>query len=242
MIKKHFESFHFIFISITILITILYLVLIRGGHSYFVNKSTTFELDLAILLSLFCFTLLIPMGIIAYRLMRPKLLLLEIVYDISEKDFADVYRKRKRRELEEKLQPVFDIIRSSSLKGDVQTSRDAFEKMNERFGKMIRRTEDELLSEQIAKTLSQRMLEIGLFANKEKKIELTMEVFVLFKRFLEDFGEGQRRASATILYSNVESLREDFERRYPQNLYPTQWLEVNELFIECRSTVASIVT
>jgi tRNA splicing ligase len=114
--------------------------------------------------------------------------------------------------------------------------------MNDRFGDMIRKTEDDLLSQQMARTVTERMLEIGLFANEEKKIELTMETFRLFQKFLEDFGEARRRASATILFSHLKSLREDFELRYKKDFYPKQWREVTRMFIACRSVIATIVT
>lgn len=250
--KKHFESLHFIFISITYLVTILYLIFISGGHDYFATKWITIEADLAVLLSLFCFTLLIPLVIRTYKLMRPKYLLEELVYDISQKDFERIYwharptelgqRRLQERKLEEKLQPIFDIIRSAALRGDVHTAREGFGTMNERFGNMIRRTQQERLSQQMARTLSQRMLEIGLFANHEGKIELTMETFLLFQKFLQDFGKAERRASAIILFSQLKDLKDDFELRYPKDSYPKQWREVTRIFIKCRGVVATIIT
>ncbi len=242
VVRKHIQSFHFIFISAMYLLTTIYLIFVQGHHNYLANRRTVIEADLAVLFSAFCFTLLIPLVIRTYKLMRPKYILNELVYDISENDFRRASRREGRRKLSEKLQPIFDIIRSTALRGDVQTCREAFREMNERFGYMIRKTEDDLLSQQMARTLSQRMLEIGLFANEERKIELTMETFRLFERFLEDFEAARRRASATILYSQLKSLRKDFELRYDKNLYPVQWREVTKIFINCRGIIASIVT
>jgi len=252
VIKKHFESFHFIFVSLVFVFSILWLIFIAGDHPYFLNKLAFIKADLAVMLSSFSFVLLIPLVIRTYKLMRPKYLLEELVDDISEKDFERIYRDARPKQfehvrlqeskLEAKLQPIFDIVRGCTLKGDIQTVREAFENMHERLGRMIRITDDEFLSEQIAKTLGQRMLEIGLFANHEGKIELTVDTLGLFENFFEDYEKATKRASATILYSRLKEVKQDFDRKYTQSRYPKQYRQITVMFCRCRSILASIVT
>jgi len=165
VIKLHFNAIHFKGIVFSFLVTIVYLTwrLAQAQH-WDVQRCNFAETGFVLFFtSLF---LLIPYTWISLRILRPKFLLERLLWDITAEDFRRAAEGRPNK-LDEKLQPVIDIIRHAAKEGQLRTVEEAFGAIWQHLGGMVRKSKEESLSNQIALTLSDRLFEIGRFANAQ---------------------------------------------------------------------------
>jgi hypothetical protein len=244
VIHIHFTSLHFIGVGLTFLGTICYLAWRLGQAQDWGLERCNFA-ETGFTLFFACLLLLIPYIWISLRLLQPKHLFERLMWAITQNDFRKASRggRKPREELDEKLQPVIDIIRRAARDGQRRTVEEAFEAMLKRFGKMIRRSKEEPLSNQIAASLSEGLFEIGRFANTQECFEVSMRVLQLLKDFIERYVEGAtKRTSATVLFGTFKKLRDDFVLRYDKKKWPVEHDAVIILFAECQRLIADILS
>ncbi|TET21775.1 MAG: DUF2254 domain-containing protein [Candidatus Stahlbacteria bacterium] len=244
VMKIHFQSWHFFGFSFILLGTIIYLSL-RLGQAQNWGLPRCNWAETGFILFLACLLLFIPYIWISVRLLQPKHLFERLMWSITRNDFrkASGGARKASEKLEEKLQPVIDIIRRAARDGQLRSVEEAFEAMLKRFGKMIRRSKEEPLSNQIAASLSEGLFEIGRFANTQECFEVSMRVLTLLKIFIERYVEGAtKRTSATVLFGTFKKLRDDFVLRYDKKKWPVEHDAVTILFAECQALIADILS
>ena len=241
VIKLHFNAIHFKGIVFSFLVTIVYLIWRFAQAQHWDVQRCNFA-ETGFVLFFTSLLLLIPYTWISLRILRPKFLLERLLWDITADDFRRAAEGRPNK-LDEKLQPVIDIIRRTAKDGQLRTVEDAFEGMEKRFGEMIRRSKEEPLSNQIAVSLRDGLFEIGRFANTLQCFEVSMRVLKLLKRFIENYIVGAtQRTSAVVLFGTFKKLRDDFVLRYDKKKWPVEHDAVTILFAECQALIAEILS
>lgn len=244
VIRVHFYSLHFLGITSIFLGTIIFLAWRLGQAQDWGLERCNFA-ETGFVLFFASLLLLAPYIWISLRLLQPKHLFERLMWAITRNDFRKASRggRKPREELDEKLQPVIDIIRRAARDGQRRTVEEAFEAMLKRFGKMIRRSKEEPLSNQIAASLSEGLFEIGRFANTQECFEVSMRVLQLLRDFIERYVEGAtKRTSATVLFGTFKKLRDDFILRYDKDEWPVEHDAVTILFSQCQALIADILS
>ena len=240
VIRVYFGSLHFTGVVLFFLGTAVYLAW-RMGQAQEWNTPTSPFAEVGFTLFLTYLFLLVPYFWISIRLLLPRHLLERPMWSISANDFRREAKGMKNK-LNEKLQPVIDIIRRSTRDGQHRTVEQAFEAMGKRFGEMIRRSKEEPLSNQIAASLSEELFEIGRFANAQGCFEVSMKTLESLKKFLEMYIIGAtKRTSALLIYSSIKRLKGDFSLRYDKRKWPVEHDEIEELFSGCKRLITQVL-
>lgn len=243
VIRVHFYSLHFLGITFIFLGTIIFLAW-RLGQAQNWGLPRCNWAETGFILFLACLSLFIPYIWISVRLLQPKHLFERLMWAITQNDFrkASGGGRKARKELEEKLQPVIDIIRRAARDGQLRTVEEAFDALHTRLGAMIRRSKEEPLSNEIAVTLSEELFEIGRFANAQGYFETSVKTFVTLKVFLDMYISGAtERTSAQIIYSSVKKLHKDFTLRYPKRKWPIERETIEKVFIACKLLITQVL-
>lgn len=239
-----FFSIHFIGLGLFFLGTITFLAW-RLGQAQEWGLETSKYAETGFVLFFLMIALLIPYIWISIRVLQPKYLFESLLWSITQNDFrkASGGGRKPREKLDEKLQPVIDIIRRSTKDGQHRTVEQAFEAMGKCFGEMIRRSEEAPLSNQIAVSISGGLFEVGRFANTQESFEVSMGVLQMLKSFIADYIQSAtQRASAVILFGTLKKLRDDFVLRYDKKKWPVEHDAVTILFAECKFLIADILS
>ncbi len=243
VIRIHFFSLHFLGIAFIFLGTILFLSWRLGQAQDWAQTPCPWA-ETAFTLFFTCLLFLIPYIWISLRLLQPKHLFGRLMWAITQNDFRKASRggRKPREKLDEKLQPVIDIIRRAARNGQLRTVEEAFEALRFRLGKMIRRSKEEALSNRIAVTLADELFEIGRYANAQGYFETSVKTLKTLKSFLEMYITGAtKRTSALIIYTKVKKLNRDFSLRYTKKKWPNEHETIEVLFAECRLLITQVL-
>ncbi|MBN2380667.1 DUF2254 domain-containing protein, partial [candidate division WOR-3 bacterium] len=231
VMKIHFYSAHFIGFSGVLLGTIFYLSWRLGQAQAWGLVRCRFA-ETGFILFFASLALLIPYIWISVKLLQPKHLFEWLMWSITRNDFrkASEGPRKAREKLDEKLQPVIDIIRRAARDGQLRTVQDAFRAMMIRVWQLERFPKDEKLTTGIGWVLAEKLREVGLYANSIHSVEASTELHYFISGLFRFYSSREIRSGLLAFGKTLDDLNYDWQLKYTRQDYPLQYAEGLALF------------